>query len=150
MCSLKKGVLKSFIFSIGVFFHNDSRIAGLQAKGEGISLTPHYHFHPLHRHLGISRRITAESSPLHICSSRTQTGYLWFPSASHWPLVNFTGKQLCWSLFFKKNVDLKTASEAPIVLTYSSSWCNFNLRTLSETLSCTSLKLFKNAIFLVC
>ena len=27
------------------------------------SLTPHYHFHPFHRHLGISRAITAESSP---------------------------------------------------------------------------------------
>ena len=33
-------------------------------EGEGISLTPHYHFHPLHRHLDISRAITAESSPL--------------------------------------------------------------------------------------
>ena len=27
----------------------------------GISLTPHYHFHPLHRHLDINRAITAES-----------------------------------------------------------------------------------------
>ena len=35
------------------------------------SLTPHYHFHPLHRHLDISWVITAESSPLHIASSRT-------------------------------------------------------------------------------
>ena len=49
-------------------------------KGKGISLTPHYHFHPFHRHLDISRAITAESSPLHIGSSRTQTGNLWFPS----------------------------------------------------------------------
>ena len=32
--------------------------------------------------LSISRAITAESSPLHIASSRTQTGNLWFPSAS--------------------------------------------------------------------
>ena len=30
----------------------------------------------------ISRAITSESSPLHIVSSRTQTGNLWFPSAS--------------------------------------------------------------------
>ena len=37
----------------------------MQGKGEGISLTPHYHFHPLHRQLDISRAITAESSPLH-------------------------------------------------------------------------------------
>ena len=42
-------------------------------EGEGISLTPHYHFHPLHRHLDISRAITAESSPLHIASNRTRT-----------------------------------------------------------------------------
>ena len=35
-------------------------------KGEVISLAFHYHFHPLHRHLDISRVITAESSPLHI------------------------------------------------------------------------------------
>ena len=37
---------------------------------------------PVHRHLDISRVITAESSPLHIASSRTRTGNLWFPSAS--------------------------------------------------------------------
>ena len=64
-----------FFFSILVFFYNHSRITGLQGNGEGISLTPHYHFHSLYRHLVISRAITAESSPLHIGSSR-------FPSAS--------------------------------------------------------------------
>ena len=31
--------------------------------GEGISLTPLYRFHPLHRHFAISRAIAAESSP---------------------------------------------------------------------------------------
>ena len=46
-------------FSTCVFFDNHSRIKGLQGKGEGISLTPQYHFHPLHRHLDISRAITA-------------------------------------------------------------------------------------------
>ena len=35
-------------FSIEVFYHDHSRIKGLQGKGEGISLNPHYHFHPLH------------------------------------------------------------------------------------------------------
>ena len=69
-------------FSIWVFFHEHSRFAGQQGKGEGIFLTPLYHFHPLHRHLDISRAITAESSPLHIAGSRTQTGNLWLPSAS--------------------------------------------------------------------
>ena len=38
-------------FSIWVFFHDHSRITGPQGKGKGISLSPQYHFHPLHRHL---------------------------------------------------------------------------------------------------
>ena len=71
-----------FFFSILVFFHEHSRFTGQQGKGEGIYLTPLYHFHPLHGHLDISRAITAESSPLHIAGSRTRTGNLWFPSAS--------------------------------------------------------------------
>ena len=49
----------AFFFSIAAFFHDHTRITGLQGKGERISLTPHYHFHPLHRHLDISRAITA-------------------------------------------------------------------------------------------
>ena len=55
-----------FFFSISVFCHDYSRITGLQGKGKGISLTPHYHLYPLHRHLDISLAITADSSPLHI------------------------------------------------------------------------------------
>ena len=80
-------------FSIWVFFHNHSRTTGLQGKEEGISLTLHYHFHPLHRHLDISQAITAESLPLHIGSSRIWTGNLWLPSTSYDDfviLVNFT------------------------------------------------------------
>ena len=69
-----------YLFSTWVFFHDYLRITGLQRKGEGISLAPHCHSHPLYRHLDISRVITAESSPLHIGSSRTQTENLWFPS----------------------------------------------------------------------
>ena len=69
-------------FPSWVYFHDYSRITGLQGKGEDISLTPHYHFHTLHRHLDISRVITTENSPLHIASSRTRIGNLWFPSAS--------------------------------------------------------------------
>ena len=45
-------------------------------RGGGISLIIHYYYHPLHRHLDISRAITAESLPLHIPSNRTQTGSL--------------------------------------------------------------------------
>ena len=71
-----------FFFSIWVFFHEHSRITGLQGNGEGISFTPRYHFHPLNRHLDIGRAITAGSSPLRIASSRTRTGNIWSPSAS--------------------------------------------------------------------
>ena len=40
-------------FSIRVFFHEHSRVTDQQRKEEAISLTPLYHFHPLHRHLDI-------------------------------------------------------------------------------------------------
>ena len=76
------GLLHIYIFSIWVFFHEHSRIIGLQGKGKGISLTPHYHSYPLHKHLDISRAITAKSSPLHIVKSRARTGNIWFPSAN--------------------------------------------------------------------
>ena len=70
-----------FFFYLGFlsWTFTNHRTAG---EGVGISLTPHYHFHPLHRHLDISRAITAESSPLHIASSRARTRNLWFLSAS--------------------------------------------------------------------
>ena len=71
-----------YFFSIWVLFYEHS---GLQLKGEGTSLTPRYHFHAVHRHLGISRAITAESSRLHISSSRTLTGNHRFPSTSRKP-----------------------------------------------------------------
>ena len=45
---------KYLFFSTCVFFHSHSRIKGLQGKEEGIPLTLHYHFHPLHRHLDIN------------------------------------------------------------------------------------------------
>ena len=57
-------IIYLFFFSVWDFFHKHSRLTGLQGKGENISLTPRYHFHPLRRHLDISRAITAESSPL--------------------------------------------------------------------------------------
>ena len=38
-------------FSIWLYFHEYSRFTGQQGKGEGIYLTPLYHFHPIHRHL---------------------------------------------------------------------------------------------------
>ena len=80
--NMTKFVFFCFFFSVWVFFYDHSRITEQQGKGEGISLTPQYHFHPLHRHSDISRAIAAESSPLHVASSRTRTGNLWFLSAS--------------------------------------------------------------------
>ena len=68
--------IKYIFFSIWVFFHEHWRFTGQQGKGETISLTPLYHFHPSRRHLDISRTITAESSPLHKTSSRTRNGNL--------------------------------------------------------------------------
>ena len=61
-----------FFFYLG-FLSRTSQFTGQQVKREAISLIPHYHFHPLHRHLDIIRVITAESSPLHIVSSRART-----------------------------------------------------------------------------
>ena len=52
--------------SIWIFFPEHSRFTGQQGKGEAISVILLYNFHPLHRHLNISRAIPAESSPLHI------------------------------------------------------------------------------------
>ena len=72
-----------FFFLVGFFFFfKHSRFTGQQGKGESILLTPLYQFHSLHRRLDISRAVTAESSPLHIASSRTRNWNLWFSSAS--------------------------------------------------------------------
>ena len=49
-----------FFFSAWVFFHENSRFTGWQGKGEAISLTPLYHFHPLERYLH-SRAIEQET-----------------------------------------------------------------------------------------
>ena len=71
-----------FFFRSGVFFTTIRESQDCRGRGRAFLLTPHYHFHRLHRHLYISRAITAESSPLHIGNSRTRTRKFWFPSAS--------------------------------------------------------------------
>ena len=48
--------------------------------------TPHYHFHPLHRHLNIGWVIIEDSSLFHIASRWTQIGNLWLLSISSLPL----------------------------------------------------------------
>ena len=70
-CPLQANIKRIYFFSTLVFVHEHSRFTRQQGKGEAISLTPLYHFHPLHTHLGISWAITAESSPLHIASCQT-------------------------------------------------------------------------------
>ena len=70
-------------FFICIFCHEHSQFTGQKGKGEAISWTPPYHFHRLHRLLEISGAIPAESSPLHITSSRSLNGNLWFLTASH-------------------------------------------------------------------
>ena len=47
-----------------------------EGEGGGHFFNSSVQLHPLHRQLDISRAITAESSPLHIGSSRTWTGNL--------------------------------------------------------------------------
>ena len=72
-----RGTSEIFFLS-GSSFTTIHESQDLQGIGEGISLTPLYHFHPLYRHRDISRAITARSSPLHIGSSRTRTGTFGF------------------------------------------------------------------------
>ena len=43
-------------------FTNIHESLDCRRKGKGISLTPHYHLHLLHRHLDSSRTITVEGS----------------------------------------------------------------------------------------
>ena len=68
-----------FFFPFGFPFANIHESQDAE-KGEGISLTPHYLFHPLHRHLSITQVML--TSPLHITSSWTRTKNFWFPSTS--------------------------------------------------------------------
>ena len=55
-------------FSLWVFFCDHSRFKSQQGKGKAMSLTPLYHFHPLHRYLDIRREITAKISLLRVKS----------------------------------------------------------------------------------
>ena len=73
-------------WKVCTYVHFHAHITRQQGKGEAISLTPLSHFHPVYRHLNISREITVEGSPLHIAHSQTWTGNLWFLSASRKPL----------------------------------------------------------------
>ena len=72
-----------FSFYLG-FLSRAFTIHKAAREGAGVSLKLLSTTSTRFRHLDISRTITAESSPLHIASSRTRTGKLWFPSASRY------------------------------------------------------------------
>ena len=57
----------SFFFYLGFLSRTFTNLR--TAEEGGISLTPHYHFHPLRRHLDFSRAITAESSLLRVVAA---------------------------------------------------------------------------------
>ena len=61
-----------FIFFLSGFsFMNIHESQDCSGRGGGVSLTPHYHLHLLHRNLDISWAITAESSPLYIPTQKS-------------------------------------------------------------------------------
>ena len=78
----KRAFFFFFFLSIWVFISRKLTNNRTSGEGEGVSLTPHCHFHSLHRHLDINRANTAESSPLHIASSRNRIRNLYIPSQS--------------------------------------------------------------------
>ena len=73
-------VSKTFFFYLG-FISPTFTIHCTEGETRGF-LTSLYNFNPLHRHLDISRAITAEGLSLHIASSRNRTRNLWFEGAS--------------------------------------------------------------------
>ena len=97
LCGFFMNCNKFDFFSIWVFFYEHSRITGLPGKGEGIFLSPHYHFHPLYRHLEISRAIIADGSPLHkplVSEGKSLTTKLrWNPS-------------FCFKCFFNNSLEI--------------------------------------------
>ena len=109
-CKVLEKTREVLFFSIWIFFQEHLRSTGLQGKGDDISLTPHYHFHLLHRHLDINWVITAESSPLHITSSQTRTGNLWFPRASRSFLFPMESLCICIHAYLLSNCGISTVT----------------------------------------
>ena len=71
----------NFFFYLG-FLSRIFTIHGTAREGGGYLFNSSLPLPPVSRHLHISRTISAESSSLHIASSRDRTGNFWFPSAS--------------------------------------------------------------------
>ena len=81
-----------FFLSLG-FFHEHSQFTGQQGKREGLYLTPLKNFHPLHRHLDISRAITVGSYSSY-CSQAVLA--LWY-SGYHFSQLHSTKPELRFS-----------------------------------------------------
>ena len=62
-----------FFFHLGFLSRTFTNHRTVGEGGGDFFLTPYYYFHPLHRHLDISRAITAENGPPQIASNRTRT-----------------------------------------------------------------------------
>ena len=101
-----------FYLSFLSWTFTNQRTAG---KGGGHSLID-----PPHRRLDISRAITAENSPLHIASSRHQTGNLWFPGASLYPLsyLNISAASLSSETAFSSFTVFQNCLLSVIFLTF--------------------------------
>ena len=69
-------------FSIRAFFHAYSQFTRQQGKGKAISLAHFDHFHRLHRHLDISRVITAHSQQPLVYECKSLTTELRAPDKS--------------------------------------------------------------------
>ena len=82
-------------FSIWIFFQEHSQFTGNQRKEEAISLTPPYHYHPLHKHLEVAGWFLQRA---HLCT-RQQAESNRKPWVSERKLLNTSGG--CFCAFYK-------------------------------------------------
>ena len=79
---------------------------GLQGKGEGISLAPHYHYHPFQRHLDITPAITEKNLALHIGLSIVITN----ACEIRWKILTWTTNLLKKKAFWLSNTTYRKQS----------------------------------------
>ena len=102
-------------------------------KGEGyLSLTPLYQFHPLKRHLDISRAITAESLPLHIASWWSRTGNLWNSILDVWQCSEYVFTIWICNFIVVTNIILDNIAVMSTILS-SKKFSNFVIMSLFVT-----------------
>ena len=96
MCCGELGTtFKLFFFYLRFSFRNIHNSLESRERRRLIFLSHLCHFHLLYRPLDTNRAITSENSPLHIVSSLTWTGNLWFLiepgellQRAHWSYLN--------------------------------------------------------------